>query len=266
MYLSYAGETFKTVPFVAISTLTGGALTGVAGTSFTIKTVRAGTLTTVRLREWYRTGCAWPGWAVVRAGRRSPAGVRDALMCFVRLNQITWLASAVKEPLVERYRAFLDRAGTAFDQEARARIFLDSLVLPGRSFVAAHRPLGEGEAAARRGAVMEVLRHGLREQDYARATHYLAAIGDLVEICERKHTDLAGCAGVLFGRAVNRQEVAALFGVDGGEQGVVAAGAQRAMVDAVLAGLDGLGRDGVTAGHAGACGQVQGGGRTRGAG
>ncbi len=67
MYLSYAGETSKTVPFVAISTLTGGALTGVAGTSFTIKTVRAGTLTTVGAGSSKALNAAFAAWAIAEA-------------------------------------------------------------------------------------------------------------------------------------------------------------------------------------------------------
>jgi phosphohistidine swiveling domain-containing protein len=200
--------------------------------------IERGALETAALHARYRASCAWPGWAVVARGTPSHDQLREALHRFVHLNQVTWLASAVKDPLVERYRALLRSAPAPFDRAARDSLFLDSLVMPGCSYVERSRGTTAGDAFRRREAAVDGLRRGLSSGDFAGATAYLDALGDLVDLTERKHTDLAGRARGLFGSTANRRVIAALLGLSsGGDAAVQTEAAHRALVEGVLSGL-----------------------------
>ncbi|MGH2600145.1 MAG: PEP-utilizing enzyme [Dehalococcoidia bacterium] len=195
-----------------------------------------GVLETCALNARYRAGCAWPGWAVVARGTPSPEPFRDALRRFVYLSQITWLASAVKDRLAERYRTLVQQAPGPLDRSERGRLFLDSLVMPGRSFIGRRPGVTTDVAFRRREAAVDGLRRVLNGRDLARAIAHLDALGDLVDLTERKNTDLAGCARALFGSAANRHAIARLLGLDGdGEANVRAEAVQRGLVELVLA-------------------------------
>jgi len=197
-----------------------------------------GVLGTTALNAGYLGTCAWPGWVVVAERAPSSEQLRDALRRFVHLNQVTWLASAMKDPLVERYRALVQHAPGPLDRSDRDRLFLDSLVMPGRSFIVRRQGGTTGDAFRRRETAVDGLRRGLSDRDFAHATVYLDALGGLVDLTERKNTDLAGCARALFGSAANHRAIAALLGLGGdGDVDVRTDAAQRGVVELVLATL-----------------------------
>lgn len=176
--------------------------------------LEGGALDAVALRDRYLASCAWPGWTAFAGGVPSPAHLREGLCRLFCLNQITWLACAVREPLVQRYRAFLDRALVRLASPARDRLFLDSLIMPGRSYLGRGLPPEvAGKAHARRGSALAALGQWLDGKDLDKAAVYCAALAGLTDLPERKNTDLAGCARALFGAATHRRAVTALLGL-----------------------------------------------------
>jgi phosphohistidine swiveling domain-containing protein len=219
-----------------------------------VSRIEDGVLSTRTLRSQSRSLVSWPGWARLLADRGPPdSGLLGAgLSRYAELNRLTWAARMSLEPLATRYRAFLwDRLGGT-DAEERQRLFLDSLIMPGSSYIlrsglgegASLWPapdVGEGELAA--AVALAGLARGRREaahgdlvnrlgQDHARrAAEYVSALTDLVHLTERKNTDLHACGRALFGSDAKRAGVAALLRLDEVPSDLAAA------VRTVLAGL-----------------------------
>jgi hypothetical protein len=93
------------------------------------------TLNTATLRETYLTLANWEGWARLLDSTPDAQRIRVALCHYGSLNQITWAANIVKEPLIRKYRTFLFERLTGTDAAKRLRIFLHSLIMPNRSYI-----------------------------------------------------------------------------------------------------------------------------------
>jgi phosphohistidine swiveling domain-containing protein len=70
-------------------------------------TLADGALATA-LRQDYQRWCDWPGWVAEMPAGPAADWLLTALRAYVRLNQVTWLAVLVREPLTERYRSWLE--------------------------------------------------------------------------------------------------------------------------------------------------------------
>jgi hypothetical protein len=198
--------------------------------------IEDGTLDTRALRSQSRTLVSWSGWARLRADR--PAGpelLGESLGRYVAVNRLAWAASIAVEPLAARYRAFLsDRLGGAGEEE-RQRLYLDSLIMPGSSYML-RSALGEGESlwpapeigerelaeavalaevGHRRGeAAQRDLATVLGQDDARRAVAYVSALTDLVHLTEDKNAGRHACGNALFGGAAGRAAIAALLHLD----------------------------------------------------
>lgn len=205
--------------------------------------IEGGSLDASEVRRRYLELCSWQGWGALGGwgtGRRETGA---ALSVYVALNQITWAACVVREPLTKRYESFLLERLNRLDESQRAQLFLDSLITEDRSYILrsctdgggvatvwssgaprTHGPgalAGEGRAAARslnedararRLDSLETLRRELSESDHRRAVSYVAALSDLVDLTERKNTDLHRCGSALFGDDARRANVLGLLG------------------------------------------------------
>jgi phosphohistidine swiveling domain-containing protein len=213
-------------------------------------------LDTRTLRSQSRSLVSWPGWARLRADR----GASDSellgagLSRYVAVNRLAWAASLGVEPLATRYRAFLwDRLGGS-DEEERQRLFLDSLIMPGSSYMLRSAlgeesslwptpDVGDGELAAavalaelgrRRGeAAQGDLASLLGQRDASRAAEYVSALTDLVHLTEDKNTGRHACGRALFGSDAQRAAIAAHLHLDEAPSDPAAA------VGAVLHALEG---------------------------
>lgn len=147
---------------------------------------------------------------------------------YAEAYQLVWAASLVREPLAARYRAFLlGRLGTV-DADERERLYLGSLILPNASYILrgaldgvetvwgterGEAALPEAQARAEGARARERLATLLPPADRELAWRYLAALADLVDLTERKNTDLHRCARALFANSAREAAVAALLGL-----------------------------------------------------
>jgi phosphohistidine swiveling domain-containing protein len=202
-----------------------------------VSRIEAGAVDTGTLRAESRSLVTWSGWARLLAGPSPPdsALLGAGVTRYAALNQLTWAASVSLEPLATRYRSFLwDRLGSA-DEEERQQLFLDSLIVPGASYIL-QSGLGDGQSLWRTGKLgegdlataaalaklaprrRETAQHGLArllgETEAHRAAGYVLSLTDLVHLTERKNTDLHACGRALFASDANRGVVAALLRLD----------------------------------------------------
>jgi hypothetical protein len=203
-----------------------------------------GSLSSASLRDRFGTLCGWTGWSVLARRSVAPDELLEALRHCVSLNQLVWAATAAKDPLAERYRAFLAERLDDLDEADRERMFLNTLIMPDRSYILRHWLAGDGQettwsgatggargaeqdaaesaaaarvlhrdAAARHGAALRQLRSRLTWPEFERAASYVACLADLVDLAERKNTDLHRCNAALFGHPDHRAAIAALCGI-----------------------------------------------------
>jgi hypothetical protein len=222
-----------------------------------VSRIEDGVLDTRALRSQSRSLVSWSGWARLHADRSAVDSglLEEALHRYVAVNRLAWAGSIGVEPLAMRYRDFLRDRLDGTDEEERQRLYLDSLIMPGSSYMM-RSALGEGvslwpapdvgehelEAAValgklgrRRGEeAQRVLATRLGQHDARRAAEYVSALTDLVHLTEDKNTGRHACGNTLFGSATGRAAVAALLHLDDPPPDPEAA------VDAVL---QALGRD-----------------------
>jgi pyruvate,water dikinase len=216
------------------------------------------------LHHRYTELCAWPGWSSLDGSALDVRHLGTAVRHYITLNQLTWVASVAKERLVQRYRTFLRDRLTHLDEARRESLFLDSLITSDRSYIArAHFTNREGErpwsdgcegaapatawprtsgAQGQYVAAVQDLRRQLGPGEFQRVARYLSALDDLVDLTERKNTDLHRRANVLFGDLRRRDAVAWLLGVgDAGGPADESAEARRRLIETVVARLGDLG-------------------------
>jgi len=202
-----------------------------------------GSLQSASMHGTYLDLCAWHGWSTLDSEHLDPQQLGIALCHLVRLNQITWTATIAKEPLTRRYRTFLFDRLAHLNQARRDQLFLDSLIMPDRSYILRSCLAGEGSTTiwshltnnhrvqelrdetttraqdlrtnARHHylAVLQHLKAQLSDQDFQQAMSYLATIADLVDLTERKNTDLYQCGRALFGSNIHRAAITRLCGI-----------------------------------------------------
>jgi phosphohistidine swiveling domain-containing protein len=226
-----------------------------------------GRLPSARLRDRFAALCGWPGWSAERID------LLEALHRCVSLNQLTWAAVVAKDPLAARYRAFLCERLGDLDTADRDRLFLDSLIMSDRSYLLRRWLAGDGremtwsgatvgargaeraeaetvaaagalrrDAGDRHRSALLRLRSWLSPADLGRAASYVACLADLVDLAERKNTDLHRCGAVLFGHPDRRAAIATLCGMSGlGRADSTTADARRRMVEEVLELVEGWG-------------------------
>lgn len=195
------------------------------------------------LQRQYDDRLAWHGWGALLHATPVSEFLSVAVQCYVDLNRLTWAASFTKEPLARRYRAFLDERLARSDADLRTRLYLDSLIAPGESYLlrsglAAEEgpntwgeilagtldPAGEPatapaarelvrRASRHRVAAFAQLRDLLDDGDLERARTYVAALIDLLGLTERKNTDLHRRGLVLFHDAAHRAAIAEVCGL-----------------------------------------------------
>ncbi len=153
---------------------------------------------------------------------------------YAEAYQLVWAASLVREPLAERYRAFLLGRLGAVDADERERLYLGSLILPDASYILrsaldgvetvwgtgrGEPALPESQARAEGARARERLAALLPPADRELAWRYLAALADLVDLTERKNTDLHRCARALFASGEREAAAAAQLGLPAGLAG-----------------------------------------------
>ena len=209
-----------------------------ATTATLVEGFAGGSLRSGRLRDRYLALCTWPSWTTLADPPLDPGRLRRALRRFVELNQLTWIAGVAKEPLTERYRFFLEERLANVEATTREQLLLDSLIMPDRSYimrswlhergaptvwstvgmgdhrgeVAAARTLTD-EAHRRREGALRRLAEALGEPSFARAMRYVDTLDDLVDLTERKNSDLHRCGRALFGDERMREAIAQLIGI-----------------------------------------------------
>jgi len=203
--------------------------------------LESGALDFVALRRRYQEVSSWHGWAAFAREEPDAGRLCAAVRRYVALCRITWTASVAKEPLVARYRAFLVERLADIAPDEVERLFLDSLIMPDRSYIlrtglggsagstwsrmSADGPHGaDGTTAralarvarARQRAARTALLARLGFEDGARARHYQATLAALVDLTERKNTDLHQRGAALFGGEGRRRAIATLLDLDTG--------------------------------------------------
>jgi hypothetical protein len=168
--------------------------------------------------------------------------LRSALRDYVNLNQLTWTCSVVKEPFTARYREFLDHQLPGMSQHERRELMLKTLITSERSYIlrafrdhdvngtvwprrATSVPttgtdealaVAEGLATDARSqhlAALKTLRDLLPDEHFSFIMWCLLALADLVDLTERKNTDLHRCGLPLFANAERREQLAQLCGL-----------------------------------------------------
>jgi phosphohistidine swiveling domain-containing protein len=206
------------------------------------------TLNSGEVHRRYLDVCAWHGWSSLHTDHFDWLHLRTALRYFVNLNQFTWLASVAKEPLSKRYHSFLFDRLAHLSEAQRNQLFLDSLIMPDHSYILRSYLLGDsstpwsatipdnGHAGSNRdttvtttqeltndaqrqyGAALQYLKGQLSEQDLQRVLSYVSTLADLVDLTERKNTELYRCGRALFGTSGHQEAIAALCGIDAADR------------------------------------------------
>ena len=204
-----------------------------------------------RLHSQYQTLATWAGWSAVEAGE--PTLAWEALRHYVALNQLTWLASVVKEPFTARYQAWLRTRLVGLPEAEREALILDSLILPGRSYIArgwldtaeattawlAIPRTGQsavvararaGQAPGRQRAALQALGGTLTPSEADRMHGSVATLGHLVDLTERKNSTLYRCGAQLFHAPRTQAALQRLLGGMAAGDGMVPAGDGHAAV------------------------------------
>ncbi|MCC6222296.1 MAG: hypothetical protein IT201_02255 [Thermoleophilia bacterium] len=206
--------------------------------------------TVATLTDLVEAGEIDAGWLRARFDQLVSSGGGEALAaeldCYAEAWQLVWAASLAREPLAERYRAFLRERLAQLGDSERERLYLDSLILPGASYILGSaldgtetvwgaRRDGVAARAALRGVragagrARERLEALLPPGDVTVLRRYLAALSDLVALSERKNTDLHRFGRRLFASSASEAAIAELLDLEPG----FAAGDERALARAV---------------------------------
>ncbi len=174
-------------------------------------------------RRWTATGwraradrlCRSEVWARMAGPHVDLGALGSAVVHYVELNQLTWQAVLCKERVADRYRRFLDECLPDLEPRWLDDQFLGTIVLPAHSYIArtAGEYAGSGAttvtaAERRRRDACEQLAGRLAPKDREQVEHYLGTLSALVDLAERKNTDLVSCRASLFGGRQSCQAVA----------------------------------------------------------
>lgn len=188
--------------------------------------VADGRIAAGELRSRFERLVAWDGWEALGRGDGLPGLLAEGVRRYGELSQIVWAASLAREPLAKRYRAFLRERLQGIDDDECERIYLGSLTPGGTSYImrsaldgsrtiwgpgeappaGLHACVAADEARERLGAL-------LSPGDVGAAGRYQTALTALVDMTERKNTDLHRCARELFGDGARRALVGAEAGL-----------------------------------------------------
>lgn len=177
--------------------------------------------------EWTATG--WQGradalrrsetWEVIARPDLYLNCLASAVDQYIQFNRLTWQAVLCKEPVGERYRQFLIERLPGLEPRWLSDQFLGTIVLPGHSYIAGTTsdttPNGAARMVAaerRRRNAFEQITVRLAPEDRAKVKHYLDTLSVLVDLAERKNTDLLMCRRALFGARNSYQAVARWIG------------------------------------------------------
>lgn len=218
----------------------------------------AGSLDAGSLRGRYEADLGWAGWDALAAPTPGPGLLLAALRRAYTLNALTWLAALVRETLARRYHDFLVARWPVGAPADLQTAFLDGLSAPGRSYILRHalgetsgcvwsagpaaglpgawadlaRPLREAARGRQERALAELERR-LDAPGAARARRFVETLSDLVDLTERKNTDLDRCGRTLF-RADLLPVLGALCGLSPDAASPETPGARRTRVERCL--------------------------------
>lgn len=160
-----------------------------------------------------------PVWATTTVSAGG-AELERTLRVYVELNQLAWACIVAKETLTESYRRFLFDRMSGVAGEWLHDQFLDTLILPGHSYILRMCDQGgtEGEdgalaAESRRITALRQLESRLGPHDVGFLRQYLESLDALVDVAERKNTDLVRCSRALFGSESGTRRVADVLGM-----------------------------------------------------
>lgn len=206
--------------------------------------IEAGVIKVSEIHQKYFDICNWKGWIDISCQALNEILFRSAIHNYITLNQITWLACIVKEDLTQQYKNFLTKRLPQFDVSLLEQLFLNSLVMPGHSYIlrchferddknvwsvnfSQDHVSGEQksslepsveflvqDAKHRCSTAIKELRLLLDEQDFDRVLFYISTIASLVDLTERKNTDLYQCERRLFGKAANLLAISNFFDIE----------------------------------------------------
>jgi phosphohistidine swiveling domain-containing protein len=208
-----------------------------------VELLESGVLKSSDIHHRYLDLCAWHGWSTLSDQGLAPHQLRLAVGHYVTLNQMTWLACVVKEQFTKRYSNFLFSCLAHLEEAQRNQLFLDSLIMPDHSYIlrsnlkgdinhvwstalkqelGSEEHLGEavtttrvlaGNAYRQHLSALQSLKAQLSNQDFERVKFYISTLADLVDLTERKNTDLYRCGKALFGSPIHQEAIAGLFDI-----------------------------------------------------
>ena len=209
-----------------------------------VKQIENGVIEISKIHQKYFDICNWNGWTAISCQALNEVLFQSAIHHYITLNQITWLACIVKEDLTQQYKNFLANCLSQFDVSQLEQIFLNSLVMPNHSYISRcylerdnenvwsvnfsqedvsgeQRSSLESSAKSliqnakyRCSTATEELRLLLIEQDFDRVLFYISTIASLVDLTERKNTDLYNCGRNLFGKADSLLAISSFFDIE----------------------------------------------------
>jgi phosphohistidine swiveling domain-containing protein len=214
-----------------------------------VKKIENGAIKIDELHQKYFDICTWMGWIDISSQKFDKALLKLALNNYVFINQVTWLACIVKEELTERYREFLAEKLPGLHEENFNQIFLNSLIMPGHSYILRchleqdnqnvwHGSFSQDktdadkidsqvssiqaieDANSLKANTLEKLRLLLDEESFDRVLCYISMIASLVDLTERKNTDLYKCGKSLFAKTSILTAINDLFGLETTSDGV----------------------------------------------
>jgi len=214
-----------------------------ATVSALVRHAEDGRLRADNLRSSFDHHVAWSGWTKLRNGPQADRRVlAEGVHRYAESSRLVWAATLVREALAQAYREFLRARLPEVAEAERERLYLESLIVPGASYIAASARRGQGtvwgpaltelgqtqdgaDRVAAAGLARRRLEALLPDADAPRLQWYLAALGDLVDLTERKNTDLHRCAQALFTDEERRREIARLLRLppDGSAETAIAA-------------------------------------------
>ncbi len=172
--------------------------------------------------QWTATGwqgradalCRSETWQAIVRPDLDLNSLVSAVDQYIELNQLTWQAVLCKELVAERYRRFLIECLPDLEPRWLSDQFLGTIVLPGHSYIArtASNTTANGTATMtaaerRRRHAFEELTRRLAFEQCATVKHYLETLSALVDLAERKNTDVPRCRRALFGGRQSYQAV-----------------------------------------------------------
>ena len=209
-----------------------------------VEQIENGLMKIDELHQKYVGVCTWEGWIDLSSENLNESFVKSAVYNYVFINQVTWLACIAKEELTERYREFLVEKLPGLPEDNLNQLFLNSLIMPGRSYIlrchleqdnqnvwhgnfSQDKADGDFKLASQVSSMqviedagkikentLENLRLLLDEESFSCVVSYISILANLVDLTERKNTDLYKCGKNLFAKASTLSVINSLFGFE----------------------------------------------------